>query len=70
MYKRQSQILLLSYYWVDDKYTAQAWLFAVFSLVLLWGYSRPFSFARLRAWWAGEPEPKDPKAEHTPLPAE
>ena len=65
-----SQILLLSYYWVDDKYTAQAWLFAVFSLVLLWGYSRPFSFARLRAWWAGEPEPKDPKAEHTPLPAE
>ncbi len=56
-----SQILLLSYYWVDDKFTAQAWLFGVFSLVLLAAYSRPFSVARLRAWLSGKPEPKKAK---------
>lgn len=57
-----SQILLLSYYWVDDKFTAQAWLFFIFGLVLYYGYSRPFSMERLKAWWDGKPEPK-PKAE-------
>lgn len=65
-----SQILLLSYYWVDDKFTAQAWLFGIFSLVLLWGYSRPFSVERLKAWWDGKPEPKADKQEPAPLPAE
>jgi uncharacterized membrane protein len=65
-----SQILLLSYYWVDDKFTAQAWLFAVLGLVLLWGYSRPFSMERLSAWWRGKPEPKPEKHEPAPLPAE
>jgi hypothetical protein len=35
-----SQILLLSYYWIDDKFVAQSWLFAVFSLVLLAALSR------------------------------
>ncbi|MEZ4227008.1 MAG: hypothetical protein R3B13_39075 [Polyangiaceae bacterium] len=53
-----SQILLLNYYWVDDKFTAQAWLFWVFGLVLLYGYSRPFSMERLRAWWDGKAEPR------------
>ena len=65
-----SQILLLSYYWVDDKFTAQAWLFGIFSLVILAGYSRPFSLGRLKAWWSGKPEPKPEKAEPKPLPAE
>lgn len=65
-----SQILLLSYYWVDDKFTAQAWLFGIFSLVLLWGYSRPFSMERLTAWWNGKPEPKAKTPEPAPLPAE
>jgi hypothetical protein len=27
-------------------------------LILLFVYSRPFSVARLKAWWNGEPEPK------------
>ena len=67
-----SQILLLNYYWVDDKFTAQAWLFWIFGLVLLYGYSRPFSIARLKAWWDGKPEPKpgkqSPRAK--PAPAE
>jgi hypothetical protein len=66
-----SQVLLLSYYWVDDKFTAQAWLFAVFSLCILWGYSRPFSLERLKAWWARKPEPKSGANLSTePLPAE
>ncbi len=61
-----SQILLLNYYWVDDKFAAQAWLFFVFGLVLLWGYSRPFSFERLRAWWDGKPEPRKSKPAAAP----
>ena len=71
-----SQILILNYYWVDDKFTAQAWLFGVFSLVLLAGYSRPFSFARLSAWWNGKPEPKSSRSSSSgpgtpqPTPAE
>jgi hypothetical protein len=53
-----SQVLLIRYYWVDDKFTAQAWLFYFFGLLLLYAYSRPFSMARHKAWWRGEPEPK------------
>jgi len=54
-----SQILLIRYYWVDDKFTAQAWLFYFFGLLLLYAYSRPFSMARLKAWWRNEPDPKN-----------
>jgi uncharacterized SAM-binding protein YcdF (DUF218 family) len=46
------------YYWVDDRFVAQAYLFIGFSFMLLWIYSRPFSVARLKAWWDGKPEPK------------
>lgn len=52
-----SQILLLKYYWVDDKYTAQSYLFFLCSLLFLVAYSRPFSIERLKAWWHGKPEP-------------
>jgi hypothetical protein len=55
-----SQILLIRYYWVDDKYTAQSYLFFLCALLLLFAYSRPFSMERLKAWWAGKPEPKPP----------
>lgn len=41
-----SQILLLSFYWVDDKYAAQAWLFWIFSVTLLWTMS-PLSRQKL-----------------------
>jgi len=27
--------------------------------MFLYAYSRPFSMARLKAWWDGKPEPKD-----------
>jgi len=56
-----SQILLYAprgYYWVDDRYNAQSYLFFALGLVVLFVYSRPFSMERLRAWWDGKPEPK------------
>ena len=57
-----SQILLfgtpIGFYYVDDRYTAESYLFFIFSLCLLFAYSRPFSVARLKAWWQGKPEPK------------
>ncbi|HEY5372858.1 MAG TPA: hypothetical protein VIK01_04190 [Polyangiaceae bacterium] len=60
-----STILLYApsgFYWVDDRFTAQAWLFYALSLMALYAYSRPFSVARLKAWWDGKPEPKAPRA--------
>jgi hypothetical protein len=77
-----SQILLYApngYYWVDDRYTAQSYLFFAMGLILLFVYSRPFSLKRLKDWWAGKPEPKDklkifestpPAASSRPTPAE
>jgi hypothetical protein len=46
------------YYWVDDRFVAQAYLFIGFGFMCLWIYSRPFSMARLKAWWDGKPEPR------------
>ena len=60
-----STILLYApsgFYWVDDRFTGQAWLFYALSLMLLYAYSRPFSVERLKAWWDGKPEPKGPHA--------
>ncbi len=51
-----SQIMHHSYHFYDDRFTADSWLFMVFSFVLLFAYSRPISFARLGRWWRGEPE--------------
>jgi hypothetical protein len=53
-----SQLLLDSYYWVDDKYNAQSWLFFALAILVLFAYSRPFSVPRLKAWLANKPEPK------------
>jgi hypothetical protein len=69
-----SQILLYApngFYWVDDRYTAQSYLFFAMGLLLLFIYSRPFSMERLRAWWNGKPEPKGklPFLVSTPPPA-
>lgn len=46
------------FYYVDDRFTVQAYLFLILALLSLYTYSRPFSMARLKAWWAGKPEPK------------
>lgn len=65
-----SQVLLINYYWVDDKYTAQSWLFLAFSILILYAYSRPFSIERLKAWWEDRPENKlRSKPPPEPLPA-
>ena len=51
-----SQIMHHSYHFYDDRFTADSWLFIVFSFVLLFAYSRPFSFSRLWRWLTGKPE--------------
>jgi hypothetical protein len=48
--------VLTRFYWIDDQYTAESYLFFVFGLCMLYAASRPFSFARLKAWWQGKPE--------------
>jgi hypothetical protein len=57
-----SQVLLLGtpvgFYYVDDRYAAESYLFFIFSLLMLVAYSRPFSIERLKAWWQGKPDPK------------
>jgi hypothetical protein len=62
------------YYWVDDRFVAQAYLFIGLSLMGLWIYSRPFSIARLTAWWNGKPDvppkAKTPPPQLTSTPAE
>jgi hypothetical protein len=70
-----STILLYAptgFYWVDDRFVAQAWLFFALSVMALYAYSRPFSMERLKAWWDGKPEPKSPPralSSGTPAPA-
>jgi len=51
------------FYYVDDRFTVQAYLFLILALLTLYTYSRPFSMARLKAWWRGLPEPK-PEGQH------
>jgi hypothetical protein len=59
------------FYWVDDRFVAQAYLFIGLSIMGLWIYSRPFSVQRLKAWWNGEPEPRvRPLTAAPPSPAE
>jgi len=41
-----SQVLLWRFYWIDDKYTAESYLFFAFGLCALYAYSRPFRLAR------------------------
>jgi hypothetical protein len=55
-----SQIILRVFYFIDDEYTAESYLWFASSLTALWAYSRPFSMARLRAFIQKKPEPKDP----------
>ena len=57
-----SQIILRSFYFIDDQYTAESYLFYAMGLLLLWAYSRPFTMDRLRAFLDGKPEPKSAAA--------
>jgi hypothetical protein len=57
------------FYWIDDKFTAQSYLFFLFGALLLYAHSRPFSVERLKAWWERRPEPR-PKPKPVEAPAE
>ncbi len=46
------------FYYVDDNFTVQSYVFMLFNILMLWSFSRPFSLERLRAWWNHEPEPQ------------
>ena len=63
-----SQIVLRSFYFIDDQYTAESYLFYAMGLLVLYAFSRPFSMERLRAWRAGRPEPKSPTRGAPPSP--
>jgi hypothetical protein len=67
-----SQIILSKFYFIDDQYTAESYLFYAMGLLLLWAYSRPFSKERWEAWLAGKREPKTHShpASQKPAPAE
>ena len=44
-----SQVLHGRFYWIDDKYTAQSYLFFAFGLCTLYAYSRPFKLSAFLA---------------------
>jgi hypothetical protein len=44
-----SQVLLGRFYWIDDKYTAESYLFFAFGLCMFYAYSRPFKLSELLA---------------------
>lgn len=52
------------FHFVDDNFAVQSYLFALFSLLMLWAYSRPFSVESFLAYWnrwrppAGKRSPK------------
>ncbi len=51
-----TQIMHKSFGWYDDRFAAESWLFLLLSVILLFAYSRPISFERLKRWLAGLPE--------------
>jgi hypothetical protein len=44
-----SQVLLGRFYFIDDRYVAESWLYCAFAICVLYALSRPFSVARLQA---------------------
>jgi hypothetical protein len=49
-------VLLGRFFWIDDKYTAQSYLFFAFGLCMLYAYSRRFNLAEALA--SVRPRPK------------
>lgn len=43
--------VLARFYWIDDQYTAESYLYFAFGLCMLYSVSRPFSLAQLKARW-------------------
>jgi hypothetical protein len=53
-----SQIVLHCFYWVDDKFVAESYLYLLLSILILYVHARPFSKQRLSAWLRREREPR------------
>lgn len=53
-----ADIGLSGFYFIDDNFTAQSYLFFLMTLLALWVYSRPLTWARLQAFWNRRPEPR------------
>jgi hypothetical protein len=51
------------FYYVDDNFTAQSYIFFLFSILMLWAYSRPLTKASWLAFWNRKPVPVRPKHE-------
>jgi hypothetical protein len=56
------------FYWMDDRWVAESYLYFLLSCLFLYGYSRPFSWRRLENWWRGRPDAYEPPAVATAPP--
>jgi hypothetical protein len=60
------------FYFVDDNFAVQSYLFFVFSLLMLWAYSRPLTMSAISTWWnrwQGSPSTRRAKGrENEPTP--
>jgi hypothetical protein len=54
---------LSGFYFVDDNFTAQSYIFFLFCILMLWSYSRPLNKASLLAFWNRKPPVVRPKHE-------
>ena len=50
-----SQVLLDRFWFIDDRYTAQSYLFFALGLLILFAMSRPFSLRAIQEWIASRP---------------
>lgn len=57
------------FYFVDDNFAVQSYVFFIFGLLMLWGHSRPFSLAALAAWW-NRHQPGDSASAQAPTEAQ
>src|SRR5690606_2644852 len=50
------------FHFVDDNFAVQSYLFALFSLLMLWAYSRPLTRQNWNKWWNHWTESRAPVA--------
>lgn len=49
---------LSGFYFVDDNFAAQSYVFLLFCVLSLWSFSRPLNAASLKAFWNRRPAPR------------
>jgi hypothetical protein len=54
---------LSGFYFVDDNFTAQSYVFFLFCILMLWAYSRPLNKQSWLAFWNRKPAVVRPKHE-------